>query len=291
MDEQSALDEENAVFWSQLCGTNMAKTLGITDSSKESLKKFDDWFFGFYEYLPKYIPFNEVKGLKVLEIGLGYGSVSQRLMESGADFHALDISSAPVSFSKHRASLVGAQSTALDIPYPDNYFDLVVSIGCLHHTGNLPLALKETVRVLKPGGKISGMLYSSVSYRQLFKNPYGWLKEKFGVAKDDSRNANSNERSVYDANSKGEAAPYVTFTSSKQLRKFLLGLKEIEICSENLGIAPPLSSFLLKTAWRFSKVTGKVDEDRLLFNSRKILLPIVRLLTVGTDYYFTGIKR
>ena len=296
MNDQQLLDEQNASFWAQLCGTNLAQQLGVNDSSRESLKIFDDWFFKFYGYLPKYVPFSRVDKKKTLEIGLGYGSVSQKLMESGAEYHALDISPAPVAFSKHRASLVGVdtigqKASALEIPYPDNFFDLVVSIGSLHHTGDLPLALRETVRVLKPGGYLSVMVYSSLSYRQLYDSPSSWIKEKLGLVKQVSENADSKARAVYDANSEGDAAPYVAFTSAKQLKSFVPGLENVRICSENLNVGPPFSDFLLKNVKQYTTKKFRHNDELFLLRTRDLLLPLVRFFGLGTDYYLTGLKR
>jgi len=39
-----------------------------------------------------------------------------------------------------------------DIPFPDNYFDVICSFNSLDHVENMELACKEIRRVLKPGG-------------------------------------------------------------------------------------------------------------------------------------------
>ena len=75
----TALDKLNSEFWEEFCGTNDAVKLGITDSSKKSLQLFDAWYMEFYSYLDKYIPFKKFSGKKVLEIGLGYGTVSAKI--------------------------------------------------------------------------------------------------------------------------------------------------------------------------------------------------------------------
>ena len=59
------------------------------------------------------------------------------------------------------------QGSALEIPHPDGTFGHVVSIGCLHHTGDLPRAVAEVHRVLEPGGTAMVMLYNRHSLRQL----------------------------------------------------------------------------------------------------------------------------
>jgi len=35
----------NASFWNELCGTNAARSLGITDASPAALARFDQWYF------------------------------------------------------------------------------------------------------------------------------------------------------------------------------------------------------------------------------------------------------
>ncbi len=93
---QSDISSKNSEFWNELCGSQLAKFLGITDSSQESLKKFDDWYFNFYPYLFDHIPFSNLKNKDILEVGLGYGTVSQRLAESGANYTGLDIAGVPL---------------------------------------------------------------------------------------------------------------------------------------------------------------------------------------------------
>src|SRR5262249_1904877 len=63
------------------------------------------------------------------------------------------------------------QGSALDMPFPDGSFDLVVSIGCFHHTGNLQRSLDETFRVLAPGGSAFVMVYNKFSIRQWLQWP------------------------------------------------------------------------------------------------------------------------
>ena len=81
---QQQIDRENSAFWNELCGTIEARKLGITDSSKESLAKFDAWYLGFYPYLLPIVQPERMKGRKVLEIGLGYGTLGQQLAAAKA---------------------------------------------------------------------------------------------------------------------------------------------------------------------------------------------------------------
>src|SRR5262245_38401381 len=104
---QRLLDDRNAAFWNELCGTGLAQTMGIADASPESLRRFDDAYFGIYPYLMDYVAPHALSGKTVLEIGLGYGTLGQRLAEQGADYHGLDISPGPVMMMRYRLERLG----------------------------------------------------------------------------------------------------------------------------------------------------------------------------------------
>src|SRR5256885_405910 len=50
-DSQRAIDEQNAGFWNELCGSGLAQSLGITEITPASLARFDDAYMAFYPYL------------------------------------------------------------------------------------------------------------------------------------------------------------------------------------------------------------------------------------------------
>src|SRR5436190_1215369 len=161
---RSDIDQANVAFWDELCGTHLADVLGITDASPASLKKFDDWFFDFYPYVFDHVRLSELAGKDVLEVGLGYGSLSQQIADSGARFCGLDIAQGPVEMVRHRlrqARLPGRaeQGNILAAPFQDGSFDRIVSIGCFHHTGDMRKAVAECWRLLRPGGSLMVMVY------------------------------------------------------------------------------------------------------------------------------------
>ena len=221
-------DAENAAFWNELCGTQFAKSLGVEDNSPASLKKFDDWYFAFYPYLFVHIPFEEMKGKDVLEIGLGYGTVSQRIAETGARYRGLDISPGPVAMANHRLRQNGLEGearvgTILKAPFPDESFDFVVAIGCLHHTGDLQRAINECRRMLRPGGKLVLMVYYVYSYRRWIELPrqtLGYLGRELLGRRGGMGDGEAAGRAAYDANEAGEAAPHTDWISVRSLRSY-----------------------------------------------------------------------
>ncbi len=241
---QAEIDERNRNFWNELCGTQLAKQLGVTDSSPESLAKFDNWYFDFYPYLDKHIPFQDMRGKRVLEVGLGYGTVSQKLAQSGALYSGLDIAAGPVAMVNQRLaqSHLGGkavQGSVLECPFPDSEFDWVVAIGCFHHTGNLQRALDEAWRVLKPGGRAMVMVYYAYSYRRWGAVP----KETFRQFIDDKvfsrtayRAASERERAHYDASTKdGAGAPETAFTSASDMKRLTKRWTSCKVSRENIG--------------------------------------------------------
>ncbi len=143
---QTEVDHKNSTFWDELCGSQLAKELGIHDFSPESLKKFDDLYFGFYPYLLSFVGMNQLKDLDVLEVGLGYGSLSQKILEAGVNYTGLDIAEGPVGIVNERVVHTGGTGIAhcgsiFESGFTDNKFDRVIAIGCFHHTGNTQKAI------------------------------------------------------------------------------------------------------------------------------------------------------
>jgi SAM-dependent methyltransferase len=213
--------------------------LGITDRSAAALERFDDAYLGYYPYLLRHVPVERFRGLKVLEVGLGYGTLGQRIAEAGADYLGLDIAAEPVRNMNERLRMSGLpgraiQGNVLRCPAGDDSFDAVVSIGCFHHTGDVQRCIDETHRVLKPGGSAYIMVYNRFSYRQWYRWPketlMGFVGERlFGL----TGTANETQRAAYDAHVSGEAAPETAFTSRRTLRAMLRRFNKIELHKEN----------------------------------------------------------
>jgi SAM-dependent methyltransferase len=226
---QKQTDAENADFWDELCGTTLPQSLGIADAA-HSLEAFDRAYLDFYPYLQRHLPWPDAKERKLLEIGLGYGTVGQLLFERGFEYHGLDIAEKPAETMRRRLSRLGVADapdrvsvgSALEIPHEDGSFDCVVSIGCLHHTGDLGRAIAEVHRVLRKGGRATVMIYNRHSARQVM------LRAKNRFRRDPER-----LRAAYDIDSTGRSAPVTEFTSKKRLRSLASCFSSVQIDVEN----------------------------------------------------------
>jgi len=210
-----SISEANAAFWNEPCGTALARSIGITTINRETLARFDDAYFAMYPYLRGYVDSLDLANKRVLEIGVGYGTLGQYVAERAAGYQAIDIADEPVGLLQLRLGLIGrpiegvTQGSALDVPLPDQSVDAVISIGCLHHTGDLRRAVDEVHRVLTPGGAALVMVYNRYSLRRLINVPRAYMR-----AFRTGRNAAEAIRLMYDGNSSGEAAPHTDFVSA-----------------------------------------------------------------------------
>lgn len=253
--EQRQIDAGNRDFWNELCGTEVAQVLGIVDSSPEMLARFDRYFFDLYPYLDTWIPFEQLRGKDVLEVGLGYGSVSQRLAEHGARLTALDIAERPVRGVRERLAGMGLPGSAvigsvLAPPFRDQSFDYVVSIGCYHHTGDLPLALANTARLLRPGGRATLMTYSATSYLRWAKEPARTLR--YSLAALLSAPPPLPARKAHDVDMSGRGAPETVLLSKTHFTRLLRqDFRRVQVWRQNAAPLPGMPAvkrtFLLKT--------------------------------------------
>lgn len=239
--QQSDIDSANAEFWNNLCGTWIAKSLGVTDDSPESLRKFDDWYMGYYPYLTTHVPLHEFSGLTVVEVGLGYGTLSQKIAEAGADYLGMDIAAGPVGMVRHRLAQAGlsggaVQRSFFDNQLADNSVDRVVAIGCFHHTGNVQACFNETRRMLKPGGEAHLMVYNRYSHRRLMQDRENFLAEllaeEFGEL--EVKTASKLDRFSSDSNLEGEAAPETVYLSTRQVERMMAAYTHVQITKENM---------------------------------------------------------
>lgn len=269
---QHAIDERNRTFWSELCGSVQARSLGITEINQQSLARFDEWYLQYYPYLTRYLDGLTVDKRPLLEIGLGFGTVGQALAARGAHYHGADIAAGPVAMMQDRLRWLGlnpdsvVQASALQLPWADGTFDVVVSIGCLHHTGDLPRAVREVHRVLSPGGTALVMLYNAHSFRQLTLAP----RERLRAART-GRDAAEQVRAIYDTNTAGEAAPHTDYISRRGVRRLFGAFSHIAVESQNFDTLTPTLARLEIT----------VPRERLLGN-------VARLF--GSDLYICARK-
>lgn len=245
---QEEIDEKNAFFWNEICGESLARSLGINEFTVENLKEFDKRYFQLYPYLKNYIFLEGIADKKVLEIGLGFGTLGQYLAESGADYYGLDIASNPVKMMRNR--LISfyksvddriKEGSALSLPFPDETFDYVYSLGCFHHTGDIPKCINEIYRVLQPGGIAVIMMYNKYSFRAMIDIPLIWMRYRMSSKyKNKYKSFAELFAALFDRNSEGQGCPMVQLVSKSEVKIYFKKFRTLTINLENWGTFIPL---------------------------------------------------
>ena len=117
----------------------------------------------------------ELAGKLVLDAGCGGGRYARLLLEHGAQVVGVDLSSAvdkaqELCGGPDRAGLLIAQADLTKLPLAEGVFDLVFSIGVLHHGPNPRGAFDAIARRVKPGGRLAVWLYRQNTAPQEWAN-------------------------------------------------------------------------------------------------------------------------
>ena len=105
----------------------------------------------------------------VLEVGCGQGFDAAEIVNRCTTYVGMDLSSESAGAARRevlnrstgKASITFVNSDAENLPFADEQFSLVYSVGVLHHTSGFDAALTQIHRVLRQDGKLVLMLYRS----------------------------------------------------------------------------------------------------------------------------------
>ena len=101
----------------------------------------------------------EIKqGERILDLGCGTGVLIQRLLEVSpeAEVFGIDFCAEMLEIAKQKLpeSVELKLGSADNLPFPSNYFDIVISTSAFHFFRDPSQALQEAKRVLKPNGRL-----------------------------------------------------------------------------------------------------------------------------------------
>lgn len=115
-------------------------------------------------------------GGRVLDLGCGDGRAVELIESTGAAYVGVDIQQSPEVASRSRIDAQFETFNGVDLPFPDEYFDVVYSNQVFEHVRHPDRLVCEVLRVLKPGGAFVGALSCLEPYHSysIFNfTPYG----------------------------------------------------------------------------------------------------------------------
>ena len=107
----------------------------------------------------------ELEGKKVLDVGCGMGRFAEVVSAHGANVVGIDLSVAAEAAQRNlggRPNTAFLQADVFKLPLRPESFDLIYSLGVLHHTPDTHAAFAQLPRLLRPGGRIAIWVYSKL---------------------------------------------------------------------------------------------------------------------------------
>jgi SAM-dependent methyltransferase len=186
---------------------------------------------------------------RVLDVGAGNGYVLSRYARAGAEVVGVDLTAAGTGLCRRRFALQGlrgcfVQGSGESLPFRDQSFDCVCSMGVIHHTPDPEAVLAECRRVLVPGGRLILMVYhrDSLLYQLRFR-AFALLLRR------------SRQRLVNAVD--GAANPLGRVYSRSELRRLLGGFSDVEL---SVGLLQP---------WMLPPPLGRLAPSALLARLEK----------------------
>ncbi len=171
LDTRDGLQERSRLWWNQNpMSYDWHGTSPAAEGTRDFFREIDARFFGsspFYggeRPFAGLIPFRDLKGRRVLEVGCGLGAHTQLLAEAGCSVTAIDLTPRAVELTKKRLLCAGVHADvrlmdAEAMEFGDEEFDFVWSWGVIHHSASPERIVQQVYRVLKPFGEFRVMVY------------------------------------------------------------------------------------------------------------------------------------
>lgn len=121
-------------------------------------------------------------GEAILDVGCGTGNYTIELARRGLKASGIDSSEEMLAWAKEKARRKDLETTfqradAMNLPFPESSFEVVISTGLLCFLVEPEKALIEMHRVLKPGGRLIIGTLNRWSPWALFRRIKGMFKE------------------------------------------------------------------------------------------------------------------
>lgn len=91
------------------------------------------------------------KSVKILDVGCSHGLAVEQLIKMGYDAYGIDVSNTAINYCRDRGLTTCMVGSATDIPFEDNFFDIIISTDVLEHLliEDVEKTVSEFKRVVK----------------------------------------------------------------------------------------------------------------------------------------------
>lgn len=143
---------------------------------------------------------------RCLEVGCGRGSLSAYFADAGWDCTLLDISMAAIERARSAFAEAGLVAQfdvgdCLALPYENDSYDLVFSIGLLEHFADVDRLIAEQTRVLVPGGIFIGYVVPHLP--ECIQKDYEWVNDLLrALLPTEDKEAKAGKTEVYRSDSR-----------------------------------------------------------------------------------------
>jgi 2-polyprenyl-3-methyl-5-hydroxy-6-metoxy-1,4-benzoquinol methylase len=100
----------------------------------------------------------DLKNKNLLNIGCGEGDYDPHLAQYVREIHSVDVNQDDLDFAQiSNASFKNIsyrKASALDLPFQDESFDVIISVDTLEHVGQPALMIEEISRLVRPDGMV-----------------------------------------------------------------------------------------------------------------------------------------
>jgi SAM-dependent methyltransferase len=121
-----------------------------------NLQRYRRWLLRYVDARP---------GMRLLDIASGRGYFLEPAIESGIDAWGVDRSLAALREVPRRVRGRVVLGDGQALPFPDASFDRATNVGSLEHFDDPALGVRETARVLRPGGLAAFLLPNTFGLR------------------------------------------------------------------------------------------------------------------------------
>lgn len=225
-----SIKKKSQEYWSRLPPGANYPSKDVPYGSKEFYQSADRKRYQLDPYFPTLAESLKCDGKDVLEVGCGLGSDSRLFASLGGRVVSVDLSVSNARHAKHGFETCGLNGTVIvsdaeHLPFKDASFDIVYSLGVLHHTPDTQHAVNEVHRTLRHDGRALVMIYNKGL-------AYYWILLVYGVLRFELLRTKITQM----LSKRYDGAPLSQMFSRKQARGLFSKFSEQKITCVNFGV-------------------------------------------------------